>query len=157
MILRCHSNRDGQNGARRCGSSLTKGTLLLFRLIIQEKLRATYGFRHATMVRKTDHYVREEDRHRVRRSVVAKQNLAWEAKGVDPVGIIETMLAEDKWTALYLRLMYAFGLRLKEASHLRPEIMWRFQGVCCPFAIAPRVVVRELFQLKPIISVKRWH
>jgi hypothetical protein len=44
MILRCHSNRDGQNGARRCGSSPTEGTLLLFRLIIQEKLRATYGF-----------------------------------------------------------------------------------------------------------------
>lgn len=81
------------------------------------------------MVRHTEYYVDESNKHLVRRSVVAKENLGWNAKGVDPLVVIEAMRNEDKWTALYLRLMYAFGLRLKEAVHLRPEIDVAISGL----------------------------
>jgi integrase len=74
------------------------------------------------MVRHTEYYVDEANVHRVRRTVVAKESLGWDAKGVDPLVVIEKMEKEDKWTALYLRLMHAFGLRLKEAIHLRPAL-----------------------------------
>lgn len=74
----------------------------------------------AGMVRHTEYYVDEANRHRVRRTMVAKESRGWDAKGIDPMAVIETMEREDKWTSLYLRLMYAFGLRLREAVHLRP-------------------------------------
>lgn len=74
------------------------------------------------MVRSTMSYVDEANRHRVRRSVAAKENLSWKGKGIDPTEVIKQAELRDRYTALYLRLMNAFGLRLREAICLRPII-----------------------------------
>lgn len=74
------------------------------------------------MVRRTEFYVDDTNRHLVRRSVVAKVDLSWEGKGIDPTEVIKNAEVLDKWTGLYLRIMHAFGLRLKEAIHLRPLV-----------------------------------
>lgn len=74
------------------------------------------------LVRHTEYYVDEANLHRVRRQTVATESRAWDAKGIDPVAVIKRAEEIDRWTALYLRLMYAFGLRLKEAIHLRPVV-----------------------------------
>jgi len=70
------------------------------------------------MIRESQAYV--EDKELVRRSVVAKENRSWNARGVDPLEIIEQARKENERVGLYVRLMYAFGLRLKEAVCLKP-------------------------------------
>lgn len=74
------------------------------------------------MIRSTKSYVDEANLHRVRRSGIAKENRSWEGRGVDVTAVIERCQLQDKWTALYLRLMHAFGLRLREAICLRPIV-----------------------------------
>jgi site-specific recombinase XerD len=90
--------------------------------IIQNKLCTLRMFAEwigkSGMVLHTQSYT--DDREKVRRSVVAKVSRAWEAKGVDPLAMIERASQEDPRVGLYLRLMYAFGLRLKEAICLKP-------------------------------------
>lgn len=70
------------------------------------------------MVRPTQSYV--DDKDLVRRSVVAKENKAWDSKGINPLDLIEQAGKEDKRVAIYLQLMHAFGLRLQEAVCLKP-------------------------------------
>jgi site-specific recombinase XerD len=74
------------------------------------------------MVRSTMSYVDEANRHRVRRTVAAQVNLSWKGKGIDATEVIKEAELRDKYTALYLRLMHAFGLRLREAICLRPIV-----------------------------------
>ncbi|MEC4718223.1 integrase domain-containing protein [Noviherbaspirillum sp. CPCC 100848] len=74
------------------------------------------------MVRSTMSYVDEANRHRVRRTVAAQENLSWKGKGIDVTEVIKEAERRDKYTALYLRLMHAFGLRLREAICLRPLV-----------------------------------
>lgn len=74
------------------------------------------------MVRSTMSYVDEANRHRVRRSVAAQENISWAGKGIDATEIIKKAEQRDRYAALYLRLMHAFGLRLREAVCLRPLV-----------------------------------
>ncbi len=70
------------------------------------------------MVKSSMSYV--DDPQKVKRSVVAKENRSWAAKGIDPLVVIEQAKKLDEHVALYLQLMFAFGLRLKEALCLKP-------------------------------------
>ncbi len=70
------------------------------------------------MVKESQSYV--DDKEKVKRTVVAKENHSWESKGVDPQEIIERARKENERTGLYIRLMFAFGLRLKESVCLKP-------------------------------------
>ncbi len=70
------------------------------------------------MVKSTLSYV--DDPSKVKRSVVATQNKSWAAAGVNPIGLIALARQESPRAALYLQLMHAFGLRLKEAICLKP-------------------------------------
>jgi integrase len=56
----------------------------------------------------------------LRRPIAAKENRAWEAKGVVPEEVVEKARTLDERLALYLVLQRAFGLRAKEAIEMRP-------------------------------------
>lgn len=70
------------------------------------------------MVKHTQSYV--DDPSKVRRYVVAQKNRAWDANGIDPHVVVAEVTKLDQRIGLYLRLMFAFGLRLKEALCLKP-------------------------------------
>ncbi len=57
----------------------------------------------------------------VARSSVAKASLAWDAKEVDPVEIINLAREIDERLAVILALQHYFGLRVKESIEIRPE------------------------------------
>lgn len=70
------------------------------------------------MVRKLSEYVPDENTHR--RRDVATVNRAWNAQAVMAEDVIAQARRLDERMALYLSLQRDFGLRVKEAIHLRP-------------------------------------
>jgi integrase len=56
----------------------------------------------------------------IARSGIATTNKEWLSAGIDPLAIIEKARLIDERLALYLALMYFFGLRVKEALEFRP-------------------------------------
>ena len=58
---------------------------------------------------------------RFHRHSATKENLAWYAKGVDPVRMINFARKVDERFAVMLSLQYFFGLRVKESIELRPS------------------------------------
>ena len=56
----------------------------------------------------------------IARSGVATTNKGWLSTGINPLAIIEKARLIDERLALYLALMYFFGLRVKEAIEFRP-------------------------------------
>lgn len=56
----------------------------------------------------------------IARSGVATTNKGWLSAGIDPFSIIEKARQIDERLAMYLALMYFFGLRVKEALEFRP-------------------------------------
>jgi integrase len=61
------------------------------------------------------------DRELVARHYCAKRDLSWGASGVEPVAMIERVARIDKYVAVQLRMMMAFGLRRKEAVMFAPQ------------------------------------
>ena len=57
---------------------------------------------------------------RVKRTSIAKEDLSWEAKGVDPLKIIERATAFDERFGAMLTLQHYFALRVKESIEIRP-------------------------------------
>ena len=72
------------------------------------------------MVRDSALYVK--DKVSVRRSMVAKEDKSWDGKGIDVLTKLPEIAEEDKTVALVLELCWAFGLRVREALMLRPEV-----------------------------------
>ncbi|MDD2701055.1 MAG: integrase domain-containing protein [Sideroxydans sp.] len=70
------------------------------------------------MVRNSAHYV--DDKASVTRTMVAREDKSWDAKGVDIEEILEKVRAKDQFVAIELELCLGFGLRVKEAMMLRP-------------------------------------
>lgn len=56
----------------------------------------------------------------VHRSTVATVSRAWDAKGVDPLEIIELAKRVDERLSVMLAMQHFFGLRVKESIELRP-------------------------------------
>ena len=61
-----------------------------------------------------------DDPARYQRHYAADHDHSWTAQGVDPHEKIAEIAADDADVARVLRLQYAFGLRLQEASLLNP-------------------------------------
>lgn len=61
-----------------------------------------------------------DDPASLKRSIVATDNLAWEAKGINIETLLEQAKALDERFGLYLALQHNFGLRVKESIQLRP-------------------------------------
>lgn len=55
-----------------------------------------------------------------RRTSYAKEDKSWEAKGVDPLEVIERVSRLDRVVAMQLELQWALGLRVEESFLLRP-------------------------------------
>lgn len=62
-----------------------------------------------------------EDPTAARRRYVAQEDKSWIAKGVDPQAKIEAVAAVDPRVAIVLKVMHAFGLRIREAVTLHPK------------------------------------
>lgn len=77
------------------------------------------------VVHEITHYLPE---HAVRRKNVCTKSKAWQDNGVNPVDVIHKALELDERMAIILALMFAFGLRVKEAIELRPANALRDDG-----------------------------
>lgn len=55
-----------------------------------------------------------------RRTSYAEEDKSWEAKGVDPLEVIERVSRLDRVVAMQLELQWALGLRVEESFLLRP-------------------------------------
>lgn len=71
------------------------------------------------MVQSAEHYV--SDKRMVERSYCAEHDLSWAGNGVDAVSAIERIAKIDKYAAVQLQMMMAFGLRRKEAVMFAPH------------------------------------
>lgn len=63
-----------------------------------------------------------EDPALITRSYAATEPKGWRARGVDVETVLAQVEAYDRYAAVSLRLMQAFGLRFKEACMLRPHV-----------------------------------
>jgi site-specific recombinase XerC len=61
-------------------------------------------------------------KERVARSHIAQEDKSLEAKGIDPLDVIERAKAVDGYFALYLALQHHLGFRVKESIEFRPAI-----------------------------------
>ena len=57
---------------------------------------------------------------RIKRSTVARTNLAWEGNGVELAAVLQTAYALNERFGLMLELQHQFGLRAKEVIQFRP-------------------------------------
>ena len=71
------------------------------------------------MIGATDTLVK--DPAKARRSYVAKEDKSWIAKGVDYKETILKVQSFDQYVGIQLKLMWAFGLRRKEAISFKPR------------------------------------
>ena len=62
-----------------------------------------------------------QDPSRYQRDYAARQDKSWQGQGVDQAAVIARVEAKDPRVALVLRLIFAFGLRVQEASLFRPQ------------------------------------
>lgn len=74
----------------------------------------------AGMVPPTEKIIR--DPRYQRRKMVATQDTTWKGCGLDPAQVLPKMAQQYPRVALALEIMLIFGLRLKEASLLRPHL-----------------------------------
>ena len=74
----------------------------------------------AGMVREPEFYVGADSPH-AHRSEVATDDRSWSARSVDIAAKIAEIARFDHWVGLQLDLEVGFGLRGKEARHLRPH------------------------------------
>jgi integrase len=81
---------------------------------------ATWLGKPASMVKAATHYV--QDPALVKRTYTATEDKSWTAAGVSLDLIRERACAIDQRAAAALMLMRAFGLRVKEAYMLRPNV-----------------------------------
>ena len=72
------------------------------------------------MVREPEFYVGADSPH-AHRSEVATEDRSWSAKNVDIAAKIAEIAGFDAWVGLQLELEAGFGLRGKEARHLKPH------------------------------------
>lgn len=72
------------------------------------------------MVREPEFYVGADSPH-AHRSEVATEDRSWSAMNVDIAGKIAEIARFDHWVGLQLELEAGFGLRGKEARHLKPH------------------------------------
>lgn len=72
------------------------------------------------MIRESERYVRNPAS--VRRRCATTEDKTWTGKGVDVVATINRVAEIDARVAIVLELMYAFGLRIKEALLLCPHL-----------------------------------
>ena len=72
------------------------------------------------MIRESERYVR--DPASVRRRCATTEDKTWTGKGVDVISTIKRVAEIDPRVAVVLELMYAFGLRIKEALLLHPHM-----------------------------------
>lgn len=70
------------------------------------------------MVGAPEDYV--QDKSLVKRSYVNKKDKSWKAVEIDAKEIVSKAMDVDEYTCHQLKLMFAFGLRVKEAIHLKP-------------------------------------
>lgn len=57
-----------------------------------------------------------------RKSKIALEPKTWTVKGVDPIAVMAQMRGEHGEVAMCLEMMFAFGLRAREATHMAPII-----------------------------------
>lgn len=57
---------------------------------------------------------------RVARTYVAKVDKSWAAQDVSVAGLVQQITEKDGWVGIRLELMDAFGLRIREATLLKP-------------------------------------
>lgn len=57
-----------------------------------------------------------------RRTYIAKEDKSWTALGIDPLKIIAEVQAYDQYVGMQLKMMWAFGIRRKEAICFKPRI-----------------------------------
>ena len=72
------------------------------------------------MIRESERYVRNPDS--VRRRCATNVDKSWSGQGIDPLALIAKVAAINPRVAIILELMFAFGLRVKEALLLRPYL-----------------------------------
>lgn len=58
----------------------------------------------------------------VRRSQIAKEDKSWSGNNINFAQILDKVLQVDKYVAIALEVMYAFGLRRKEAVMFQPHL-----------------------------------
>lgn len=61
-------------------------------------------------------------KERIARHQATEVNKSWEAKGIDPNQVIAKAMDIDKRLALYLKLQFELGLRVKESIEFRPVL-----------------------------------
>lgn len=62
------------------------------------------------------------DPYSLRRSTVAKKDKSWTGNNIDAQEIVRLLDEHDPYTAMQVRLMQVFGLRLKEAVSIQPVL-----------------------------------
>jgi integrase len=72
------------------------------------------------MVRDSRLYVKQESS--VRRSMVVTEDKSWEGNSIDVISKIDEIAAADRNVALWLELIWALGLRVKESILIRPKV-----------------------------------
>lgn len=71
------------------------------------------------MIRESEMYVKNKES--VRRKYAAQEDKSWSAMNVDPFERIGQIVLYDKYVAMQLRIIEAFGLRRREAIMLKPH------------------------------------
>ena len=72
------------------------------------------------MIGDPDHYLNDPNRYR--REYAARYDKSWQGQDVDQATVIARVEQKDPRVALMLRLIFAFGLRVQEASLFRPQL-----------------------------------
>lgn len=92
----------------------------------------------------------------LKRTSIATENLAWDAKGVDVEEIIRRAREVDARLGLFLALQHNFGLRVKESIHLKPlhkslgdDVLEVYQGTK---GGRPRLVPIETQQQRDVVA-----
>lgn len=60
------------------------------------------------------------DESRIKRTYAAQEDKSWSASEVDPYKMIDAVSTEDMYVGIQLKLIFAFGLRVKEAVMFHP-------------------------------------
>ena len=72
------------------------------------------------MVGDPAHYLNDPNRYQ--RQYAARHDKSWQGQGVDQESVIARIEEKDPRVALMLQLIFAFGLRVQEASLFRPQL-----------------------------------
>jgi integrase len=78
------------------------------------------------LVGTVDDYIKRPEGYR--RYYVAQQDKSWEAANVDVDDVVARLTERDRWVAIQVELLSAFGLRAQESMLLRPLQCLRLSG-----------------------------